>query len=226
MRRVPFRAVLNVVLLAALLAATLGCQPGAPATTAPPEPPKEVSLILAEGGPAEEDVQVVGIDVAAGTVNILNRGMPQLLDITKDSPPPKAGGAPAPAPGGAPKPGIPIPPPPMLGGGPGAGGIVVPPRPMRGAEASGANPAGLDAQIAASSPAGVGWTGGKLGQPGGGAVPPPMSREEQEILIEVRREMGSEDAPILPPTTLRQLINQENNPNPTPNPQSLPVPSL
>jgi hypothetical protein len=192
----------------------------------PPEPAKEVSLILAEGGPAEEEIQVVSIDVAAGTVNILNRGVPQLLDISKDAPAPKAGAAPAPAPapGAVPRPGIPIPPPPAVGAGPGAGGIVVPPRPVRGGDAAAVNPAVSGGEATGGGVAAGGWTGGKLGHVAAG-TPPPLSREEQEILIEAQREAGSPHSVILPPTTLREILNQETNPNPNPV-GGPPIPSL
>lgn len=172
----------------------------------PPEPAKEVPLILAEGGPAEEEIQVVSIDVAAGTVNILNRGVPQLLDISKDAPAPKAGAAPAPAPapGAVPRPGIPIPPPPALGAGPGAGGIVVPPRPVRGGDAA--------AQSGNPTSPGLG-----ISQPPPGVISArdlvrPISPEEQVIMIEAQRLKGGEHSAILPITEITHEIQNELNP--------------
>lgn len=58
---------------------------------------KEISLILSEGSPASEGVQVLEIDVAAGTVKIVNNGTIQILDIKTDAP--KSTGAPVSAPG-------------------------------------------------------------------------------------------------------------------------------
>ena len=75
----------------------------APRAAKPPEPPKEISLYLAPGGPAEEGVKVLEINVAAGTVKIDNNGTVQDLDIAKNAP--KA------APGPAPAAGLPAPPP-------------------------------------------------------------------------------------------------------------------
>lgn len=180
----------------------------------PPEPAKEVPLILAEGGPAEEDIQVVSIDVAAGTVNILNRGLPQLLDITKDAPAPKAGAAPAPAPGVAPKPGIPIPPPPALGASPGPSGIVVPPRPVRGG----------DAGVQTSPPHSPGLG---ISQPPPGVVSArdlvrPITPEEQIIMIEAQRLKGGEHSAILPITEITHEIQNELNPQGQPQPPGLP----
>jgi len=182
----------------------------------PPEPAKEIPLILAEGSPAEEEVQVLEIDVAAGTVKISNRGTSQLLDITKDSP--KAAPAPPVAaaagvrPGGAiPLPGGRVPPP---GGG---GGIPIPPRPVRGGGggAGGSGDAANPASPAVAAPAlGGGWSGGGVG--GGVAAVPQISHEEQTILIEAQRLQGGENVIILPPTELQEIINQENNPNPLP----------
>lgn len=183
----------------------------------PPEPAKEIPLILAENAPAEEEVQVLEINVAAGTVKISNRGTPQELDITKDSP--KAAAAPPAAPGAVPglRPGLPIPMPAGAVPAPGTG-IPIPPRPVRGAgPGTGTDPSNnTGAQTQTAPAASGGWSGSGIG--GARVEAPHISPEEQTIMIEAQRLQGGPEAVILPPTELTEVINQENNPNPSPSP--------
>jgi hypothetical protein len=168
----------------------------------PPEPAKDIPLMLAEGSPAEEDVQVVEINVAAGTVRILNRGTPQLLDISKDSPKAAPAAAPAPAPGGI-RPGIPIPA--ASGSGiPAPGNVPIPPRPVRGGETS---------NNSTSAPP---FAGSGLNQAQAEAekyknLP---SLEDQIVMIEVNRMrtqhlVDAGEQPPLPPTELLEEIQKE-----------------
>jgi hypothetical protein len=166
----------------------------------PPEPAREVPLILKEGGPEEEGVQVLEINIAAGTVRVRNQGVDQLLDMEKNAP---KGPPSAPAPGGA-APGLrgpsPIPVPlPHASPAPSSappGFSAAPSRQVRtgsagnnagGAGLQGAGPSGLSNQA----------------QDG----PPPLTLEEQTIMIEVERvrtqaQVDAGDLPPLPPTDL------------------------
>jgi hypothetical protein len=179
----------------------------------PPAPAGEESLMLAEGAPAESGISVLEINIAAATVRISNNGTIQTLDLEKDAP--KSAPAPAvptiPPPGG--QPAIPVPQPAVAPG----GGVTSVARPVRGA-----GPAGIvDPQAAnnvatdSSAPGlGGGWHGG--GMHGGGAQPAAMSAEEQAIMIEAQRISDPVQAPILPPTVLKEIIDSEQAANPTP----------
>jgi hypothetical protein len=165
-----------------------------PRPARPPEPAKEVSVILAEGAPAEEGVQVLEINVAAGTVKISNNGTLQTLDIEKNAP--KAAAAPAAAAPGAPVPGakpvLPLPlPAPAANSAPGS--VTSIGRPLRSTVAPsqaggvvGMGPSGLPTQAAQSAA-------------------PALTADEQQVLIELNRDQTREavangDLPPLPPT--------------------------
>lgn len=62
----------------------------------PPEPAREVSLVLREGE-RQEDVEIVSIDVAKGVVKILNGTTPDTLTLEDDASAPTVGVAPVPA---------------------------------------------------------------------------------------------------------------------------------
>ena len=165
----------------------------APRAAKPPEPPKEISLYLAPGGPAEEGVKVLEINVAAGTVKIDNNGTVQDLDIAKNAP--KA------APGPAPAAGLPAPPP--------SGGVMPAPpsipvapaltsfnRPLRG------NGTGQSGAIVGAGP-------NQVGTP---TAPEPLSLEDQTIMIEANRiryqkQVEAGELPPLPPTDLTEHMN-------------------
>lgn len=164
-----------------------------PRPARPPEPAKEVSVILAEGAPAEEGVQVLEINVAAGTVKISNNGTLQTLDIEKNAP--KAAAAPAAAPG-APVPGakpvLPLPlPAPAANAAPGSVTSIGRPLRSTGALSSsggvvGAGPSALPTQASPSAT-------------------PALTADEQQVLIELNRDKTREavangDLPPLPPT--------------------------
>jgi len=61
----------------------------------PPEPAREVALVLSEGE-REEDVEVVSIDRDKGVVKILNGTEPDTLTLEDDASAPKVGVAPVP----------------------------------------------------------------------------------------------------------------------------------
>ena len=61
----------------------------------PPEPAKEVSLVLSEGE-REEDVEIVSIDRDGGVVKILNGTTPDTLTLKDDASAPTVGVAPVP----------------------------------------------------------------------------------------------------------------------------------
>ena len=159
----------------------------------PPDPAKEISLFLSPGTPAQEGVQVLEINVAAGTVRLINSGTEQTLDIAKNGP--KPGAAPAPAAGLPPAPpaGVMPTPPPMRAGATPA--ITSIPRPVRG------NDPGQSGAIPGGGPA-------TMGTP---AAPQALTLEEQTIMIEVNR-MKEPDLPF-PSTDLSETLQQEQQPS-------------
>lgn len=163
-----------------------------PRAAKPPEPAKEVSLFLSPGAPAEDGVRVLEINIAAGTVKIENNGTVQDLDMTKNAP--KATGAPPPAPSGLPVP------PPRPGG-------VVPVPPVAPAVTSVGRP--LRGVGAANSGTVVGGGPSQVGTP---EAPPPMSLEDQTIMIEANRlryqkQVEAGELPPLPPTDLTEHMD-------------------
>lgn len=189
----------------------------------PPQPAKEESLLLSEGH-GEGEIQVLAIDEKAGTVKFSNHGQIQNLNMVDDADKPATAAAPAapPAPG---RPGVP--PPAMPGAAPAAAAGVpapiiptaIPPRTVRTPTTG----AGL------TTPAGTMAGGVPVGSIGG--IPtglpqppqtqpalPPLSHEEQELIIEVNRlryqQEGDSRARILPPTSL----SPPKEPVPTPQP--------
>ncbi len=169
-----------------------------PRAAKPPDPAKEISVFLEAGAPGEEGVQVVAINIAAGTVKIDNHGTPQLLDFTKNAPKPT--GVPSPAGG------LPVPP-------PRPGGVIPVPAP-----ASAAAPAvtsiGRPLRSDPGSQSGAAVPGGGPGQVGTSAVPLPLTREEQVIMIEANR-IQEPHLPF-PPTELQEMMDQEQQGNQPP----------
>ncbi len=177
-----------------------------PRPARPPEPAKEVSLFLSAGAPAEEGVQVLEINVAAGTVKIVNQGTQQDLDIVKNAP--KAGAAPAPAPGTIPvpppRPGGVIPAPPPT---PGVPAVTSFGRPIRGSGASGSSTSVL---------------GGGPGQMADPNAPPPVAPVEEQIAMmailheQERAKVAAglikpQDMMPYPPTELNEPEDQGNS---------------
>jgi hypothetical protein len=158
----------------------------------PPQAAREESFIMTEGQ-REGEIEVLNIDVKAGTVKVDNRGTPQTLDFVNNGVklPASAAGA---APGPIPHPALNNP---MPGGmNPGSfqsssGGRQIPLHQVRGSSSgAGGGPPGLGAQPVAEV-----------------APPPPqsnMTMEQHSVLIELQRakmqEEGDETAKILPPT--------------------------
>jgi len=179
----------------------------------PPVPAGETSLILAEGAPAEDGIQVLAINIATATVRINNNGTTQDLDLEKDAPKSAPAAAPAiPVPG---QPGaIPVPRPAVL---PVPNGVANFARPIRGGGPAAANPGSTaDAQgVPGAGPAG-------LAAP---QAPPPLSLEEQEVMIEVNRmrdanKIATGDLPPYPPTELQGILQQEQQAGQGGNPPS------
>jgi len=187
-----------------------------PQPARPPEPAGERSLMLTENGPSEEGVKVLEINIAAGSVKINNHGLIQTLDLENDAPksaPARAPGAGIPVPGQNPAGAIPVPR--VSSSGSPAGGFASFARPVRGASAAasggvvGAGPSGIaNVSAAAAVPAsGGGWSGPGLS--GGGQANPGMSPEEQQVIIEANRVTDPDQAPILPPTPLGDILQEE-----------------
>jgi hypothetical protein len=176
----------------------------------PPEPAKELSLTLTEGQ-REGDIEVLAINEKTGDVKVSNGGVELMLNIDKDSP--KLPGSPVPAaPGMAGNPNVATP---MAGVGiqPGATGNPtttlgafkpnIPTRSVRVPNATGAVPAPV-------------YT-----VPTPSVTPqrnPPLSREEQFILMEVERERARQAVQNgqLPPLPPNELTPQPAPRSPTP----------
>jgi hypothetical protein len=175
-----------------------------PRPARPPVPAGENSLILAEGAPAEDGIQVLEINIAAATVRINNNGTPQTLDLDKDAPKsaPAAPAIPVPGQPGA----IPVPPP----AAPAANGVASFARPVRGAGPAAANAANNQG-VPGAGPAGI-------------AAPQPeqplyRTAEEQEVLIELERDrtaaaVAAGELPPLPPTSLQEGLQAEQQAQP------------
>lgn len=179
----------------------------------PPQPASEVSLMLLEGGPTEEGVKILEINIAAGSVKIDNQGNIQTLDLANDAPksaPSPAGGGALPVPGQNPAGAIPVPRPMPTPGASAAGGVPSISRPVRGTSAPsapgtsapqsggvlGAGPSGLPTQSAVSTPQAQ------------------LSPEEQMVMMELQREqmkdrISAGTFPPLPPTPLTPVLQQE-----------------
>jgi hypothetical protein len=166
---------------------------------------KEESFILTEGE-GQNEIDVQAIDLEAGTVTFKNHGSVQTLSMDKDAAvvsttassaiptptrtiagPGRIGGVPgASAPGGSPvaQPGL----------------RTIPTRPTRGGNNASSTP------TAAVAPA-IAVQAGVVQQNNQQANQPPLSNEEQVVLIEVNRELSKEktvagELPPLPPTEL------------------------
>ncbi|MDW7979711.1 MAG: hypothetical protein RMH97_04005 [Verrucomicrobiales bacterium] len=184
----------------------------------PGQPVPQEPLVLAEGE-ATEDIEVVEIDEKAGRAKILNRGTTLTLDI-KDYEAKVAGAGPQPAgPGGAPPgPGprmASLPTLPRPGGpqGPSPQPPAQPspvPKPVQSQPGQQAHSGGAAAAQASSTGAGglvLNTTPTLPQRPIRTPEPPPMSYEEQVIMIELERERTRElflrgEYPPLPPTEL------------------------
>jgi len=178
----------------ALLKATPPPKPG--------EPPKDRSYLLKEGERLD-DLEVLAIDETGGIVKVSYAGDPLSLNF-------KDNGVASTTPAG---------PPPGAPGGPPINTAVPPPafpqsnfRPTAFAPTPVANP---PSATPAGSP-GDGGVGAGMGGMGGGmgvaAMPPapPISMEEQAVLIELNREAyktSDPGAPPLPPTILTDHLN-------------------
>lgn len=185
----------------------------------PGQPAKEEALILREGE-RYGDVEVVSIDPASGTVRFNNRGNEVVMTMANDAEKPPAGPPPAatapavaqiraPQPMPVPTAGPGAPPPPIA-----AAAVVHPP--AAGGSPGTPIPVGLHNPGAPAPPGGVVLAPGTTiagNNPGQNPTPappqpPPLSREEQEILIEINRlryqQEGDPRAKLLPPTSLSQ----------------------
>ncbi|MEY4384718.1 MAG: hypothetical protein RLY20_1 [Verrucomicrobiota bacterium] len=170
----------------------------APRPAKPPEPAKEVSLMLSEGD-SEEGVKVLQINVADGTVKIMNGSTEQLLDIKKNAPKPGAGGAPA-APPAAPP--IPVP---RMNPAPGSGGVAPAvtglSRPVRGA--------------GSTSSRDVPGSGSPMSVPTA-SEPTPVPAEVAAInyagwYLRDKAKVDAKEMPPYPPTEATELIDSEAN---------------
>lgn len=171
----------------------------------PGEPPKEQSLTMSEGE-RQGEITVLEINEPAGTVKFNNQGDEQMLDITKDIAKPPAGPMPT---GFTPTiSGLPGVPPAVAG--------VPNPAPMSTAASVAAGESAYNKtptrplRLPIATPTGAPATATPTVTPQAQAKP--MSREEQEALIEIHRvltagEVSKGIKPPLPPTSV--------TPNPT-----------
>jgi len=164
----------------------------------PPGQPKEESFLMNEGE-RQGEIEVVQIDMQTEAVKFKNHGQEQLLNMKDDADKPALGAPPPPGipPGALPGilPGVP---PPSAAFNPSAPGTIttigsskmIPQRPMRAPTPAGGMPMGNAVAPQASQPT------------------PLLSREEQEIAIEVQRQhlqnQGDPTAALFPPTSLTQ----------------------
>lgn len=164
----------------------------------PPGQPKEESFVMSEGE-RHGEIEVLEINEQVGSVKFNNQGQVQLLNMKDDADKPVVGAAPPPGlpPGallgalqGVPPPtAVFNPSPPSTITTIGGSKAAFPQRPMRAPTTAGGVPMGTT--IAPQTP--------QAAQAG-----PPLSREEQIILMEVQREHYKNDPsfPPLPPTPL------------------------
>lgn len=226
----------------------------APPPGKPNEGPKsEHSYILTEGE-RDGDIEVIAIDDKAGSVKVNNAGTIQTLTFEKDGAKLPTTMAPAPAPGapGAVIPGLPVNRGlPQL---PSAGGTTpnfqlptrIPRVPGGGSQAMNLTPGATGAGVPMVATPGF-LPGNTTALPGvqnnaaanyqspaqAAQQSPPVSLEEQQILIEAARQAGGPTAALLPPTALSPKANVLGPPEPgvpttTPNQQpqtpTLPIP--
>jgi hypothetical protein len=156
----------------------------------PGQPPKEESYMMSEGD-RQNEIEVQKIDEPSATITFINHGVVQELGLVAGG---TSGGAPAPAAGGVPPPGMPTPAMAPNGGMPvGFGGRFGRNRNVN----SGGNP---DAGGAPN-------TGGAATPTASEPAEPPMTPEQQIIMIEASRLYTQDavthgDAPPLPPTEM------------------------
>lgn len=170
-------------------------KPGAPA--------KEESFVLSQGE-RQGEIEVVEIDEQAGTVKFNNHSIQQSLNMKDDADKPVVAALPPgfPQPGAVPGalPGVPPPPPAFNQAAPAGGSVTtfggsgskpIPTRPMR---MDGGVPGSAFGAAQTAQTAGTTQTG------------PPLSVEEQEVLIEVKKKLyqdqGDPRARIMPPTSM------------------------
>jgi hypothetical protein len=186
----------------------------------PGEAAKAQSFILKEGE-RDGDLEVIQIDMTAGSVKVNNFGNEMTLTMEKDGAKPSGGAAP----GAAPMPIAYTPPPnpyaPAAAPTPGNGLATLPTRILRTTPASG---------MGSASPysAGVGAAGGatlpgfSFGTPQGNGsvlVPPgaDMSLEEKEALTELNyqaaKDSGHATAPLFPPSRIDPTRNLAPQPD-------------
>src|SRR5262249_24296966 len=156
-------------------------------------------LVMSENERVGE-IEVLEINESAGTVRFRNQGFEQLKDITKDGVKPPTGPAPG-APGAAIAglPGVPQP----------GGGVPSPLPTLPNANSSVTTFGGNSGNINVTRPIrptqmGAGGMAG-AGRTQVATDPPPMSNEEQTILMELHRKVNQErvtkgELPPLPPT--------------------------
>ena len=171
---------------------------------------EEQSYILGEGE-GKDDIEVVSIDDTTGTVKFKNHGTPQTLDMEHDSAKPTPGAAPAPGS----RPGLPIPIPHVSAASrpnPAAGSSVIT-FGRNNNNNGGSRRIPIPARTPRTQPAVGGYLSASASlSPSPSPSPsasqnPPLTREEQTIMMEVERErtkaqVEAGQLPPLPPTEL------------------------
>ena len=175
----------------------------------PGEPAREQASVLSEGD-REGEITVLEIDELNGTVKFNNYGYVMTLNMKDDADKPPATAA---VPAGLPQPGV-VPP-------PGLSGLPVP-KPFSAPPPGVPMPGNIPSRSLRTSPTGAGVPGASLGGNTTAHTPtptgPPLSQEEQEVLIEVRRQQykdqGDPTALVMPPTSMTP--SKEPVPSPQP----------
>jgi hypothetical protein len=197
--------------------------------------PQPITIVLVEGQ-MQNGIELVNMNMQDRSANIKNEDRPEFLRLDE-----KAGGAPAG--GGAAVAGVTAPNPALGGRGVPPGGAAGAQAgnqftygAARGAGANGGTASPFNPQGTASAlPAGT-MVGDQVTTPFGGTVPsnPNTTRpvrtdngasltpEQQIILIEAQRAQGGPTAPLLPPTPLTPLIQQDQANSQQNNNQSAP----
>jgi hypothetical protein len=174
----------------------------------PGEPAKDLFPIIAEGGPPEDNIEVIHIDVNAGIVQAKYYGVATNLTIKDNGPKIASAAPPAAAAPGMPPPAGGMQPPPAFNP-PGGGMRTIPSRSLRlpggspnGAPAQG-SPGAEGAMSGAGAAAGTQTAGLSFGAPTDSTAPNPnahmqpgldqLSPEQYATLLEVERERTKQD---------------------------------
>lgn len=173
------------------------------------QPPKEESYVLGEGE-RQDDIEVQKIDEPSATITFNNHGTIQELALVAAK---ASSGAPAPAgPGGFGRaPAIPAP-----GVAPGAAGNPAPigfgGRFGRGRPAPGTGSPTAGTGGAPGFSAGTGSQVNEKGiyQPAAEPAGQQLTPEQRILLIEAQRQQGGPTAPLLPPTSLTEGLQNED----------------